>query len=152
MIPKDLFFRAATILLLVLALAACGTSNSATRSPQGTYTAQAPTPTFALATPYAQQPAAGICASVDAGVVTITINVDAPSPRCARVLPDQTLTVVNKTLNTVQVSIGRFSSSILPGAAYTITVPFGDYLAPGVHQLTVTKYFSAELWLESTGG
>ncbi len=146
---KSLFARAASGLLLVLVLSGCNTPASATRSPQETLTGPAPTPTYALATPYAQQPAAGICASFDGGVVTITINVDAASPRCARVLPEQTLAVVNKTLNTVQVSIGRFSSSILPGAAYTITVPFGDYLAPGVHQLAVSPTSGAELWLEA---
>jgi hypothetical protein len=82
-------------------------------------------------------------------VVEVTINVDVPSPRCAIIRSDQTLTVVNGTPSTVQVSISNFSSNILPGAEYSVDILFGDFLAVGVHQLTVTPYYGAELWLKS---
>jgi hypothetical protein len=100
---------------------------------------------------YAFRPgaAAGICASFDGGVVEVTINVDVPSPRCAIIRSDQTLTVVNGTPSTVQVSISNFSSNILPGAEYSVDILFGDFLAVGVHQLTVTPYYGPELWLKS---
>ena len=128
-------------------LSACNASEMVTTPPSPTQV-QA-TPTYVLATPYATQPAAGICASFDGQAVEITINVDSASPRCAKIRPDQTLTIVNSTLSTIQVSIGRFSSSILPGAQYSIDVPFGDYLAPGVHLVSVSPYYGAELWLEA---
>ncbi len=135
--------------ILVLILAACSHTNLPTAQPSLTQTSAVPSPTIALATPYALEPAAGICQSFDGTVVTITINVDMPDPRCAKVLPDQTLTVVNTTLSSIQVSIGKFSSTVLPGAEYSITVPFGEYLAVGVHQLTVRPCCGAELWLEA---
>ena len=38
-----------------------------------------------LATPYAQEPAAGICASFEGEMVTVSLNPDIPDPRCAKV-------------------------------------------------------------------
>jgi hypothetical protein len=105
-----------------------------------TPTIRVPAPAIILATPYAQEPAEGICATSQGMVVEITINVDVPSPRCAIIRSDQTLTGANATSSTVQVAIGHFSSTILPSPEYSIDVPFGDYLAVGVHQLTVTPY------------
>ncbi len=134
--------------ILALVLQGCSSLATTPQPTETTPTTAAPAPTFALATPYAQEPAAGICASFDGPTVTITLEVDAASPRCAEVRSDQTLVVVNRTLNTLQVSIANFSSSILPGANYSIDVPFGDYLAPGVHQLMVTPNLGAELWLK----
>ena len=133
---------------MLLLLSACTSAGTASNPPLLTQANVASTPTYALATPYATQPAAGICATFDSNTVTITINVDVPDPRCAKVRSDQSLTIVNATLSTIQVSIGSFSSSILPGADYSIKVPFGEYLAPGVHVISVTPYFGAELWLE----
>jgi hypothetical protein len=94
------------------------------------------------------QPAAGICATFDGPSVEITINGDIPSPHCAIIRPDQLLTIINATSSTIHVSIGEFSSTILPGKQYSIDLPFGEYLAPGVHLISVTPYFGAELWLE----
>lgn len=78
----------------------------------------------------------------------VTLNADMPDPRCTQVLSDQTLSVVNNTLGTLQVSISVFNHSMLPGETYNIDVPFGDYLAVGVHQLAVCPCCSAELWLK----
>lgn len=138
------------VLFGILVLAACSTSVSTPDSTQLAPTEAIATPTFTLATPHAQQPVAGICASFDGQTVEIMINIDIPSPRCAKVQPNQTLVVVNTTQSTIQVSLGRFSSSILPGDQYSIDIPFGEYLAPGVHLITVTPYFGAELWLETS--
>jgi hypothetical protein len=152
MTARGIYAMPAIALLLVLALTGCRvttqTSLNSTLTPVSGLSI--PTPTYALATPYAQQPAAGICASFDGTLVTITINVDVPEPRCTRVRPSQTLKVVNATLNTIQVTLGQFSSSIAPGADYSIAVPFGEYLATGVHQLMVTPGSGAELWLEAS--
>lgn len=137
-------------LVCILVISACSPSN--VQSSQNTPDQASPTltPTLTLATPYAQLPAAGICASFDGEVVTITLDIDMPAPRCAKVRPDQTLSVVNNTLSTLRVSIADFSHSLLPGETYTIDVPFGDYLAAGVHQLAVEPCCGAELWLEAS--
>ncbi len=101
-----------------------------------------------LSTPYAQQPAAGICASPGGNVVTVTIYPDIPAPRCTIVRPDQKLQVINRTLADLQVSIGRFTSTIPAGGDHTFDVPFGKYLAPGVHQLQVLPCCGPEIWLQ----
>ncbi len=101
-----------------------------------------------LATPYAQQPAAGICASPSGKLVTITIYPDLPDPRCAIIQPDQELQVVNRTLGDLQVHIGTFDAVLAAGGDYTFSVPFGKYLAPGVHQVQVLPCCGPELWLQ----
>jgi hypothetical protein len=116
-------------------------------------TPPAPTPTtspksFPLATPYAQEPAAGICASFEGQMVTVSINPDIPDPRCSKIQADQKLTIINRTQNSMEVSIGRFTDRIEPGAQTIIDTPFGEYLAPGIHQLKVSPCCGAELWLE----
>ncbi len=141
------FFTFALASLLVLA-GCTPLSASPTAAPSVSPAPVTSTPGYPLATPYAEQPAAGICASFEGGVVTITLNADMPDPRCAEIRPDQTLRVVNQTLSTLQISLARFSTSLIPGAAYTIDVPFGEYLANGVHQLAVSPCCGAELWLK----
>jgi len=135
-------------MMLILGVSAC---NSAGAKP----TSVTPTPTLAatpqshtLATPYAQQPAAGICASFEGEVVTVTLYPDVPDPRCSKVRPDQKLSVINKTKNTLEVTIGSFTVSLEPGAETLFDTPFGEYLAPGVHQVLVSPCCGAELWLE----
>jgi len=134
---------------LVLLLSACNQAGL----PSGPSPSAPPTldhtPANGLATPYAMQPAAGICATFDEQIVSITINTDMPSPRCTVIRPDQTLRVINATSSTIRVSIGRYSLSILPGDDYSIDASFGEYLAEGVHLISVTPYFGAELWLET---
>ncbi|NJD58193.1 MAG: hypothetical protein C3F13_16660 [Anaerolineales bacterium] len=108
-----------------------------------------PTQTPALlATPYAQQPAAGICASPDGQAVVITLNPDIPDPRCSKARPDQKLMVINRTQASLLVSIGKFEDLLPPGGQFTVDEPFGEYLAAGVHQLSVSPCCSAEIWLE----
>jgi hypothetical protein len=81
-------------------------------------------------------------------MIVVTLNPDIPDPRCTKVRSDQKLTVINHTQNTLQISIGRFTASLEPGKESIIDTPFGEYLAPGVHQLQVSPCCGPELWLE----
>ncbi len=138
-------------MLLLVSLAACsGPTVEPTAVTRTIPIAQTATASNILATPYAQQPAAGICASFDGKVVTITINPDIPDPRCAKIKPDQSLTVLNNAQKSLLVTIGRFTSNVEPGEKTMIDTPFGEYLAPGVHQLQVSPCCGAELWLEAS--
>ena len=107
----------------------------------------APTQPLPLATPVSQEPAAGICASFDGEMVEIRINADIPDPRCARVTPGQRLKVINATSGQVQVHIGPYNAAIEPGDEHIFDIPFGEYLAPGVHHLQVQPCCGPELWL-----
>jgi hypothetical protein len=107
-------------------------------------------PTRGLATPYAQQPAAGICGSFDGPIVEFHIEPGIPDPRCARVRPDQQLTVTNDTDGPVDIAIGDFTGHLGPGDVFDLEVPFGSYLAPGVHILQVLPCCGPEIVLEET--
>jgi hypothetical protein len=133
---------------LVILLSACVQAGAGSTPEPATPIAKATSRPYALATPYAQEPAAGICATFDGEVVTISLNADVPDPRCAKVRPDQTLKVINNTVSPLSVSIGAFKSALLAANEYSIDVRFGDYLAPGVHQLQVSPCCGAEIWLE----
>lgn len=91
-----------------------------------------------LATPYAQEPAAGICAEAEGSLVSVSLRPDVPDPRCVRVRPDQHLNLKNETDQTLQVNLGRFQAELDPGEEVTFDAPFGDYLAPGVHLVTTS--------------
>lgn len=134
--------------ILLLGISACVQAGSELSTATSISTSKETALPYPLATPYAQQPAAGICATFDGEVVTVTLNADIPDPRCAKVKPDQTLKVINNTVNPLSVSIGNFKTALLAGNSYSIDVPFGDYLAPGVHQLQVSPCCGVELWLE----
>ncbi len=137
--------------LLMMAIPACGPIGAGGGSgiPEATIR---PTVTFVLATPVSQEPAAGICGSSATEVVEITLYPDIPDPRCAQVRPEQVLKVLNRTQGTLEVRIGLFATSLEPGGEYTFDVPFGDYLAPGVHQLLVLPCCGPELWLRDGDG
>ena len=142
---KKIIVIGITLILGVTACKVVGTDVSTTTPTPTKVSTIQPLP---LATPYSQQPAAGICASFDGEMVTVTLNPDIPDPRCAKVRADQKLTVVNQTQNTLQVSIGSFKYNLEPGASTVIDTPFGEYLAMGVHQLQVSPCCGSELWLE----
>jgi hypothetical protein len=143
-------FRVLAVLLLMSLVACSGQNVEVTAVSRSTPIAQTTAASNILATPYAQQPAAGICASFSSTMVTVTINTDIPDPRCAKVQPDQTLAVVNNTLNPLVVTLGRFTSKVQPGEKTVFDTRFGDYLEPGVHQFQVSPCCGAELWLEAT--
>ncbi len=100
-----------------------------------------------LATPAAQSPAAGICAEFEGETITVTINPDIPDPRCVSIRPDQKLVVVNHRGEPIQVKIGHFEASLPNGGEQFFDLPFGQYLAPGVHQMLVSPCCGAELVL-----
>jgi len=133
--------------VIMIGLSACVQASNVATSETTAPSIEATSLPHVLATPYAQEPAAGICAGFDGDVVTITLNVDVPDPRCAKVRPDQTLKVVNNTASPLTMSIGPFKSALLAANSYSVDVPFGDYLLPGVHQLEVLPCCGAELWL-----
>ena len=135
-------------LLLINILAACGNEQVVVSIPM----APTMTPTnepVGLSTAYAQSPAAGICASFDGEMVVVTLNPDIPDPRCSKVRANQKLEVINHTQNTLEVSIGNFQASLIPGAEVVFDTPIGDYLETGVHQLQVKPCCGPELWLEA---
>jgi len=104
--------------------------------------------TSGLATPSAQEPAAGICGGFDGLVVEFRIEPGIPDPRCAVVKPDQQLKITNATDGPLDIMIGTYSAHLEPGGEYMIDAPFGDYLAPGVHHLQVLPCCGPELVLE----
>lgn len=100
-----------------------------------------------LATPKSDTPAAGICGGFEGQWVTIAINPDIPDPRCSLILPDQMLEVINHREETLTVSIGHLSAEIPPGGSHRFELPFGEYLLPGVHAISVQPCCGAELVL-----
>jgi len=135
------------VFCLILLCSACAKGTSSPTS----VSSIAPPPSGAtpsLATPYAQQPAAGICASIEEDLVVITLETDISDPRCVKVRADQKLSVVNQTQKDLDVQLGDYEAKLAPGDQVTIDIPFGDYLAAGVHQLKVDPCCGAEIWLE----
>lgn len=104
-----------------------------------------------LATPEAQKPAAGICGRAEGDLVIVTIYPDVPDPRCVIIAPDQMLKVINSRGESIQVSLGSFEAVLDPGGEYTVNIPFGEYLAPGVHTIKVSPCCGASLWLQEEG-
>jgi hypothetical protein len=131
------------LLMLIGLLVSC----SLRRPPEATPEPAPASVSPVLATPAAQSPAAGICAEFDGENVTITINPDIPDPRCVSIRPDQKLMVVNHRGEPIQVRIGNFEVSLPNGGEQFFDLPFGQYLAPGVHQMLVTPCCGAELVL-----
>ncbi len=152
----SLIFKAQTV--LILTLAACSsieetlqptlTNTSFLASPNVIQEESSPIPPQPLATPVSQQPAAGICGRAEGDIVVITINPDVPDPRCVIIAPDQILKVVNNRDEDIQVSLGVFNASIPKGEDSVAELPFGDFLAPGVHVIEVSPCCGASLWLQ----
>lgn len=92
-------------------------------------------------------PAAGICAEAEGEWATVQIAPDTPSPRCLKVTREQRLKVINGTQAVVQIKLGEFALELQPGTEGTLEMPFGQYLAPGVHQILASPYSGPELWL-----
>lgn len=131
-------------LLLVLAFGCNGLQKTAFTPLPATPHAES----FPLATPVAESPAAGICAAFEGIQVTITIYPDIPDPRCSIIKSEQMLEVVNARNETLLVSIGRMQAELAPGESHIFDLPFGEYLAQGVHRVEVQPCCGAELWLK----
>jgi hypothetical protein len=103
----------------------------------------------ALKPPDSQFPAAPVCPISAGSVVVVTINPDIPSPRCVKVLPDQTLTVTNRTDQAVEFPLGRYTLKIPAGQTDSITAQFKTYLQPGVHTVKMPYYAGSgpAIWL-----
>jgi hypothetical protein len=116
------------------------------QAPEAATQGELPTP--ALATPYADSPAAGICAEAPGeAVISVEIFPDIPSPRCLKVSADQKLQVINRTDSALQLSLGRLEQKLQPQAETVLDAPFGDYLAPGVHILRAEPFSGPEILL-----
>lgn len=99
-------------------------------------------------------PAAGVCGRVASSVVTVRIEPDVPVPRCSMVRADQSLRVVNRTgdygqrAHPVRVRwVPGQPVRLTPGESHTFPRRFGDYLERGVHELRITRAYTAEIWL-----
>jgi hypothetical protein len=100
------------------------------------------------ATPYADSPAAGICAEFEGEVVTMTISAGMPDPRCVIVKPDQRLHVVNNLESEVTAALGSLTTYIAPGGEHTFEKTFGELLMPGVHNLNTSACCGGSIWLQ----
>jgi hypothetical protein len=101
------------------------------------------------ATPEADSPAAGICASFNEEVIRIEIRAwpdGVPDPRCIEVRADQKMILANSAPEPVEFLLGRYSATVDPGDAFTVEFPFGDYLLPGAHSLHVFPYGGPEIY------
>jgi hypothetical protein len=99
-------------------------------------------------------PAAGVCGRTSGSMLTVRIEPDAPDPRCASVDANQWLRVVNSTgdygrpAHSVTVAwIPGQPFTLQPGESKTFRQHFGDYLAHGVHDVSVGSGYRAEIWL-----
>lgn len=121
------------VLLLAVALAACAVPTE---------------PAHTLKPPDADLPAAGICADPPEGeLVIIQITPGIPDPRCARARPDQKLEVVNATEEPAEVTLAEFEATLGPEERQVFDQPFGAYLAPGVHYVSISTLGNASLWV-----
>jgi len=144
--PRKTFPAALLVLALGAAAMACSTLLPGAGETQST---QGPIPAtrYPPATPYAQSPAAGICASPEGVEVEMSLLPGIPDPRCLEIRPDQRLTVRNRTGGPVHVQLGPFSADLADGEDFTMDVPLGEFLAPGVHALQVEPCCGGELVL-----
>jgi hypothetical protein len=138
----------ATLFALILFSASCSSPDNAALPGAPAQSVTLTTQPVYRATPVAQEPAAGICASFDGPAVEVTLLPGIPDPRCAIVRPDQLLTITNQTGSPVEFTLGQFTALLDHEASYTIETPFGEYLAPGVHALQVDPCCGGELWLK----
>lgn len=136
------------VLLASVILAACKSTPVSQTQPAPGYTATATILVFPKATPYASEPAAGICAEAQGEIVDVYINPDVPDPRCVIVRPDQKLRVHNQTQAMIDVALGTFSISLEAGMVGVMDQKLGEYLEPGVHAMLVSPCCGGEIWLK----
>jgi hypothetical protein len=107
-----------------------------------------PSPT--LKPPDSTLPAAGICSTAQDTYAEVLINPDTPAPRCQHIAANQRLRVINHTDHTAEVRLAGHTLTLPPQTEGMIDLPFGDYLAPGVHNLAISTYTGggATLWLD----
>ena len=135
--------------IVVLLLAGC--------SPAATTMTNAEAPTAKLegyrATPEADFPAAGICASFKEETIQVEIRAwpdNVPDPRCIQVRAEQNLIIRNSAPAAITFRLGMFHATIEPGASHAIEPAFGAYLLPGAHSLHIEPYGGPEIYFKST--
>lgn len=144
------FFRLGMLLSAVLGLiTACSQLPRTVPTAASTQTTL-PVPT--LKPPDTEELVSPICASVDTTEVTIRVNADMPSPRCVNVQPNQYLRITNHVSETVRVRLAGFDQQIAPNESASFVMPLGQYLAPGIHFVWMSRYGgnAVELWLTPT--
>jgi hypothetical protein len=114
-----------------------------------TTTSSAP-PGLSPATPYASQPAAGICAQPGAEHVEVIIYPDIPDPRCVVVGAHQRLRITNRTSAAIEATLGDHTISVEPSTTVEFSRPLGEYLAAGVHALLVRPCCGPEIVLRAS--
>jgi hypothetical protein len=120
-------------------------------TPESSAAAPSPREDPYRATPEAEQPAAGICASFKEETIRVEIRAwpdNVPEPRCIRVRAEQKMIIVNNAGEAIAFRLGRYQARIEPGGSFTIDIPFGDYLAPGAHSLHIQPYGGPEIFFE----
>ena len=100
-----------------------------------------------LATPYALQPAAGICGQAEGETVEVFLEPGIPNPRCVQVVPNQYLMVTNRTGQFIAIALGDERAGLGPGESFTFERPMGELLALGVHLLYVDPCCGGEIVL-----
>lgn len=99
-----------------------------------------------------QAPSSGACNDILTGnILTITLNTDAPVPKCTKVSANQQLKLVNSTGKDITITLGKYTNTPIPkGETYVFTDTFGAFLQKGVHVITISAYSSSnpEIWLQ----
>lgn len=102
------------------------------------------------ATPEADSPAAGVCATYAEETIRVEIfdwPDGVPQPRCIAVRPYQKLVLINRAPERITFRLGRFYGAIEPGESEVFDMPFGEYLDQGVHSLHITPHGGPEIFL-----
>jgi hypothetical protein len=149
------------IAIALVALTSCATRaaipthpSTHTATPATTFPLPAPStpasPSPTLKPPDSDLPASGICGTATGTFAIVLINTDTPSPRCQHVAADQRLRITNNTDRPAEIRLANHALTLAPKTEGTIDQPFGDYLAPGVHTLTISTYSGGgpALWLD----
>jgi len=105
-----------------------------------------------LRRPDADAPAAPTCAFQPGERVAFEILEGIPNPRCARALESQTVALSNATGERIGFDLGGGPVAIEPGATWTVDHPVSEWLAPGVHRITMPFYAGSgpELWVQDS--
>ncbi|MFN2300174.1 MAG: hypothetical protein ACK2UB_15120 [Anaerolineales bacterium] len=103
------------------------------------------------ATPEADSPAAGVCATFAGETIRVEIfdwTDGVPQPRCIAVRPDQKLVLINQSPEQITFRLGRFHGAIESGESTILDLPFGEFLDRGVHSLHITPHGGPEIFLQ----
>lgn len=108
--------------------------------------------TTQLRAPDAQAPAAGICDFYGQDSITFDIQEGIPQPRCARVLAGQKIAFTNSSEELLLFEFAGRPFAIEPGVTVSDGRRAEDYLAPGVHVVSMDFYGGSgpEIWVQDS--